>query len=1293
MKRKVIPLLTLILCGSAMAQVGIGTKRAASSAQLEIVAERKGVLIPRVKLEALTSFNPIEGEQVESLLVYHIGENNLEAGFYYWRNNTWIPLLSGDTITDRMNNTFTIGANPTKNNEESLIITDSENHSVYLAIAEIANNETFITNLVDNQSFITKLGDNIEFINQITNNNEFVEQIINNLKGKYGNVNYNPTTNTFVFYDEQGVEHEIDWSSLNTTNVSFTLVNDFLVVTDSAGNAVRLAVAEIANNETFITNLVENQEFITKLGDNIEFINQITNNNEFIEQIINNLKGKYGNVNYNATTNKFVYYDEQGVEHEIDWSSINTTNISFTLVNDFLVVTDSAGNAVRLAVAEIANNETFITNLVENQEFITKLGDNIDFINHITNNNEFIEQIINNLKGKYGNVNYNATTNKFVYYDEQGVEHEIDWSSINTTNVSFTLDQDFLVVTDSAGNAVRLAVEEIAKNSKFVTNLVENQEFITKLGDNIDFIKHITENNEFITNIIEELKGTYGNVGYDTVNNNFFYYDENKQPVVISWDVLGNTKIKSFEVDEVNDVLVITDTENTRFTVAIDDLGKIIANNDVFVTELVENQEFITKLGDNIDFINHITNNNEFIDQIINNLKGKYGNVNYNATTNKFVYYDEQGVEHEIDWSSINTTNVSFTLDQDFLVVTDSAGNAVRLAVEEIAKNSKFVTNLVENQEFITKLGDNIDFIKHITENNEFITNIIEELKGTYGNVGYDTANNNFFYYDENKQPVIISWDVLGNTKIKSFEVDEVNDVLVITDTENTRFTVAIDDLGKIIANNDVFVTNLVENQEFITKLGDNIDFINQITNNNEFIENIINELKGTYGNVGYDTINNNFFYYDENKQPVVISWDVLGNTKIKSFEVDEVNDVLVITDTENTRFTVAIDDLGKIIANNDVFVTELVNNQEFISKLGNKTEFIDEITNNNEFITNIINKLENTYGNVGYDTVNNSFFYYDDQNNKQTIDLGAAVKMYETLTTLENVVTTETDEHGQEFDLYTLTYKDEKGDSHPIDINVLVKGSETLTTLTYDPIEHVLTYVDEQGTKSLFKLTDLVGDAESLTKLEFDPATNSLLYTDENQIIHTLELESINKHPWYDTTTQKVATTNTANIYTKGWVGIGFTEPSDAPSEKLRVNGSISAVNSYYADYVFENYFDGYSSLKYDYDFKSLDAVEDYIKENRHLPGITPIHELTKLDGGYAINISELSIQLLEKTEELYLHIIDQKNELEEKEVKIKQLEESNQKLHEQTAQQNQEMLHKIEQLEQMILDLMQKN
>ncbi|EKB02987.1 hypothetical protein HMPREF9716_03651 [Myroides odoratus CIP 103059] len=258
------------------------------------------------------------------------------------------------------------------------------------------------------------------------------------------------------------------------------------------------------------------------------------------------------------------------------------------------------------------------------------------------------------------------------------------------------------------------------------------------------------------------------------------------------------------------------------------------------------------------------------------------------------------------------------------------------------------------------------------------------------------------------------------------------------------------------------------------------------------------------------------------------------------------------------------------------------------------------------------------------------------------------------------------------------------------------MKGTETVTTLVYDPMEHVLTYKNEKGEVTNLKLTDLVGDGESLTKLEFDAATNSLLYTDEDGIIHTIEIESINKHPWLDSSTHNVATSSTADIYTKGWVGIGFTEPSGAPNEKLRVNGSITAVNSYYADYVFEKYFDGYSSLKYDYNFKGLDAVEDFIKENRHLPGITPIHELSKSEDGYSFNVSELSIQLLEKTEELYLHIIEQNKELEEKESRIKELEQVNQNVQqkvEQLEQVNQNVQQKVEQLEKMLLDFMHKN
>ncbi|WP_040665236.1 hypothetical protein, partial [Myroides odoratus] len=1463
---------------------------------------------------------------------------------------------------------------------DQLVVTDSDNNAVRLDVSEIANNTTFVTNLTENQEFITQLGDNIEFIKHITENNEFIENIIKELKGSYGNVNYDSINNTFVYYDENGDEHPIDWASLNTTNVSFTLENDRLIVSDSAGNSVSLAVEEIANNSTFVTNLVDNQEFITKLGDsvefvkqitennefikniikelkdtygnvgyntenntfyyydenknivpiswdalgntkiatfavdeatdtlvitdtegasfsvaindlgkiianndvfvtnlvenqefitqlgdNVEFIKHITENNEFIENIIKELKGSYGNVNYDSVNNTFVYYDENGDEHPIDWASLNTTNVSFTLENDRLIVSDSAGNSVSLAVEEIANNSTFVTNLVENQEFITKLGDNVEFINHITENNEFIENIIKELKGSYGNVNYDSVNNTFVYYDENGDEHPIDWASLNTTNVSFTLEQDRLVVSDSAGNSVSLAVEEIANNSTFVTNLVENQEFITKLGDNIDFINHITENNEFIKNIINELKDTYGNVGYDTVNNNFFYYDENKQPIVISWDALGNTKIATFAVDEATDTLVITDTEGASFAVAIDDLGKIIANNDVFVTNLVENQEFITKLGDSVAFTNHLTENNEFIKKIINKLEGEYGNVYYNTTDNTFYYIDGDGDQQPVDWSSINTTNVRFELLNDQLIITDSEDNTVALNVEEIAKNTKFVTELVENQEFITKLGDNIDFINHITENNEFIKNIIDELKDTYGNVGYDTVNNNFFYYDENKQPVVISWDALGNTKIATFAVDEATDTLVITDTEGASFSVAINDLGKIIANNDVFVTNLVENQEFITKLGDsvaftnhltennefikqiinklegeygnvyynttdnkfyyidgdgdqqpvdwssinttnvrfellndqliitdsedntvalnveeiakntkfvtelvenqefitklgdNIDFINHITENNEFIKNIIDELKDTYGNVGYDTVNNNFFYYDENKQPVVISWDALGNTKIATFVIDETKNILVITDTEGASFSVTIDDLGKIIANNDVFVTNLVENQEFITKLGDSNEFktiikgnsatasvkltdgavnaeavkagftfnngkdlatvefaetltamekgadaagfteyyfVDETGNHDDVVIQVTqdiitdfdkilndNSVKNlleqfistTTGDVS--VVRDSIGDIIIKTSADAFNLTEEIKSKETKTTLKAVkypvyvyidgdleVHEEIEREGEfpsrEYEGTKFVYNNEA------DENVEIKGTdlfgptgsnnlETVTSLSlednYAGLGKALVYENEERSKSPIYITDIFDSSETLTHLDVKLDTRELIYTDEEKNTTIISLNDLVQEPWY-TGSDVQATKNDQDIYTMGWVGIGYKTKSTAPNERLRVNGSITATNSYYADYVFENYFDGYSSLKYDYTFNDLSTVDSYIKSNRHLPGITPISELEKTETGYSFNVSELSIQLLEKTEELFLHVIEQKKELDQK-------------------------------------------
>jgi hypothetical protein len=295
--------------------------------------------------------------------------------------------------------------------------------------------------------------------------------------------------------------------------------------------------------------------------------------------------------------------------------------------------------------------------------------------------------------------------------------------------------------------------------------------------------------------------------------------------------------------------------------------------------------------------------------------------------------------------------------------------------------------------------------------------------------------------------------------------------------------------------------------------------------------------------------------------------------------------------------------------------------------------------------------------GTVTYNSTSKIFNYIDDAGNTQVINFSEIVKANETLTSLTDIVTSETDDYGQLFDKHTLTYKDEAGIENPIDLSVLVKGTETLTALTYDGSNQSLIYKDEKGVDSEFKLIDLVGEAQTLTKLEVNSDTGTLDFIDEDKKTNQLDLTDLVKEPWYENVNNKAATKNTDNIYTQGWVGIGFTTPSAAVNEKLRVNGAVTSVNSYYADYVFEDYFKGYSDIKSDYKFKKLSEVDAYIQKNKHLPGITPISELVKTKEGYAFNMSELSIQLLEKTEELYLHVIEQDKELEAKNNEIQQL------------------------------------
>ena len=101
------------------------------------------------------------------------------------------------------------------------------------------------------------------------------------------------------------------------------------------------------------------------------------------------------------------------------------------------------------------------------------------------------------------------------------------------------------------------------------------------------------------------------------------------------------------------------------------------------------------------------------------------------------------------------------------------------------------------------------------------------------------------------------------------------------------------------------------------------------------------------------------------------------------------------------------------------------------------------------------------------------------------------------------------------------------------------------------------------------------------------------------------------------------------------GNVGIGTT----SPTQKLHVEGNVLASSYSTPDYVFEKYYDGKSKLNPSYEFMEIESVEEFVRKNKHLPGVPSAKEIKK-QGGIIVNkATEIN---LEKIEELYLRLFE---------------------------------------------------
>lgn len=113
----------------------------------------------------------------------------------------------------------------------------------------------------------------------------------------------------------------------------------------------------------------------------------------------------------------------------------------------------------------------------------------------------------------------------------------------------------------------------------------------------------------------------------------------------------------------------------------------------------------------------------------------------------------------------------------------------------------------------------------------------------------------------------------------------------------------------------------------------------------------------------------------------------------------------------------------------------------------------------------------------------------------------------------------------------------------------------------------------------------------------------------------------------------------NTANaerftLLANGNMGIG----TATPDNKLDVLGTIRAneviIESGWADYVFDEGFQ----------LKSLTEVENYIKENKHLPDVPSAKEVQEKGA----HVSDLMTKMMQKIEELTLYSIEQQKKIE---------------------------------------------
>ncbi|MEZ4858704.1 MAG: hypothetical protein R2781_07825 [Flavobacteriaceae bacterium] len=148
MKRVIIFMATVVYGSTLLAQVGIGTTSPAPSAILDISANNKGVLIPKVFLTNITS-TMLDGTNIAAvgLLIYNTNVGTIGGsgvGYYYFNGTIWERLITSQ-------NSFDDGDWVANGGD-----IERQSGNVFIGNTHATNNDLYISNQIidwDNSSY------------------------------------------------------------------------------------------------------------------------------------------------------------------------------------------------------------------------------------------------------------------------------------------------------------------------------------------------------------------------------------------------------------------------------------------------------------------------------------------------------------------------------------------------------------------------------------------------------------------------------------------------------------------------------------------------------------------------------------------------------------------------------------------------------------------------------------------------------------------------------------------------------------------------------------------------------------------------------------------------------------------------------------------------------------------------------------------------------------------------------------------------------------------------------------